>query len=66
MGYESLTFTPEQVKNLSEHLCSVGTTIDEVAKSLSMWAKFVSEVGQSERFKNKPIKKQKENKAISK
>lgn len=60
MEYESLTFTPEQAKNLSEHLCSVGTTIDEVAKSLSMWAKFVSEVGQSAKhFKNKPIKRAK-------
>ena len=54
MEYESSAFTPEQAKKISEHLCSAGTTIDEVAKSLSTWAKFVSEVGQSGHFKNKP------------
>lgn len=43
MEYESLTFTPEQVKNLSEYLCSVGTTIDEAAKNLSLWSKIVLE-----------------------
>lgn len=54
MEYLSSAFTPEQAKSISEHLYSAGTTIDEVAKSLYTWAKFVSEVGQSGHFKNKP------------
>lgn len=43
MEYESLAFTPEQAKNLSVHLCSVGITAEEAAKKLYLWSKIVSE-----------------------